>query len=110
MDAGERAQASFLAGRGEMQLDERAHHFRALAVVEQLGAGDEVSPTVEPGAHRQQQLAAPAERTRLAQREEAMVLVRHELLVQSPRGRETRAAARSVDVPESRVALLERMT
>jgi len=104
VDAGQRAQTPLLARRRQVQLDQRADDFRALAVVEHGAASDLLAPVVEPRAHRQQQRAAATQRARLAQSEEAVVLVRHDLFVEVAGEHERGATLVCVGIAQPREA------
>src|SRR5688572_10543789 len=90
-----------------MQLDERLRDLCAVLILE-IGTTDELlAPGIEPRSDRQQQILRAAQGTRLSQRQEPMVLERHQLLVEAAGDHEATPAAWTVGMAEPRVALLE---
>jgi len=82
VDAGDGAEAPELVGASLVHAHEGEQDLGALGVLELLRAADEAALVGEIRAERQQEGALATKRARHAQREKAMVLLRHEELVE----------------------------
>ncbi len=108
MEAGDRPETSLLRRVACMDLEEGGEHLGAIAVLEVRAPRDRLAPRVEPGTDGKEELTRGTQRARLPERQEAMVLVRDQGLVQVTGADEERTATCCVRMREAHVTIAER--